>query len=59
MLGKKDGAPSAHSHTDSYDRELQILYARRSAIDSLIQSLQNYGRFSAQQPDSEHERKLA
>jgi hypothetical protein len=28
----------------AYRRELQYLYARRSAIDSLIESLEEYGR---------------
>ena len=28
-----------------YERELAILYARRSAIDALIESLEEYDRF--------------
>lgn len=40
MLRKKP-SPGRLAHTQ---RELQILYARREAIDSLIRSLQQYDR---------------
>jgi hypothetical protein len=35
----------SHLHSKNYRRELEALYARRSAIDALIHSLQNYDRF--------------
>ena len=41
-----------------YQRELEYLYARRSAIDSLIQSLEEYDRFRARQME-EPKRKSA
>ena len=39
-------------------RELQYLYARRSTIDALIESLQQYERYSAKNADA-RKRKLA
>jgi hypothetical protein len=35
-------APPTISTGEGYKRELEYLYARRSAIDSLIRSLQDY-----------------
>ncbi len=43
MLAKK--TPSRRTQAHSYHRELRNLYARRSAIDTLIQSLETYDRF--------------
>jgi hypothetical protein len=42
MLAKKDAQPLSHGDTRGPERDLQLLYARRSAIDTLIESLQNY-----------------
>jgi hypothetical protein len=55
MLAKK-GLPT--SPTRSNRKELDYLYARRSAIDSLIQSLEEYDRFRAPQFE-EQKRKSA
>ena len=45
MPGSKDAETS---RTVSVDRkELEYLYARRSAIDNLIHSLEEYARFGA------------
>ena len=41
MLVKK----TSPSFTPKPQKELQFLYARRSAIDTLIQSLERYDRF--------------
>jgi hypothetical protein len=43
MLVKKKTPVSAS--TGAYRQELDYLYARRSAIDSLIESLEEYDRF--------------
>ena len=43
MLVKK----TSPSFTPKPRKELQFLYARRSAIDTLIQSLERYDRFRA------------
>jgi hypothetical protein len=43
----------------SYRKELEYLYARRSAVDALIQSLQDYDRFRAPSPGGRMKRKLA
>ena len=43
MLVKK----TSPSFTPKPQKELQFLYARRSAIDTLIQSLERYDRFRA------------
>lgn len=45
MVAKKDLPPSAPA--PAYREELEYLYARRSAIDSLIESLEDYNRFRA------------
>ena len=44
--------------SESYRRRLAHLYARKSAIDSLIASLEVYDRYRAAAP-AKHERKLA
>jgi len=41
----------SHLHPKNYRRELEALYARRSAVDALIYSLQNYDRFREQSRD--------
>jgi hypothetical protein len=54
MAAKKDATSISSNHTHSspsYQRELEVLYARRSAIDSLIKSLQTYDRYRAQHSD--------
>ena len=43
MLAKKK--PPVSASTGAYRQELDYLYARRSAIDSLIESLEDYDRF--------------
>jgi hypothetical protein len=35
-----------------YGRQLESLYARRSAVETLIRSLEDYQRFRAQKPQS-------
>jgi hypothetical protein len=42
MFAKKDAHTPSHGDTREPERELQLLYARRSAIEILIASLQNY-----------------
>jgi hypothetical protein len=44
--GKK-ARDMAHSLTASHSVELEILYARRTALDDLIRSLEDYGRLRA------------
>jgi hypothetical protein len=36
----------------NYQNELEVLYARRSAIDALIASLEDYDRFRESKPTS-------
>jgi hypothetical protein len=43
MFAKKAHSASAPART--YRKELEYLYARRSAIDTLIQSLEEYDRY--------------
>ena len=58
MLGNKDAEPASHPQARGYEQELKELYARRCAIDRLIESLQDYHRF--QTPASQApKRKLA
>jgi hypothetical protein len=45
MLAKKVSNPTSPARINR--KELEYLYARRSAIDSLIQSLEEYDRFRA------------
>jgi hypothetical protein len=56
MLVKKKTPVSAC--TGAYRQELDYLYARRSAIDSLIESLEEYDRFR-EVPTEEGERQTA
>lgn len=58
MVAKNDAAPPNPSAARSYKQELDALYARRSAIDTLIKSLQNYDRFRVQIP-VDSKRKMA
>ncbi len=43
MFVKK--APNSASPVRAHRKQLEYLYARRSAIDALIQTLEDYGRF--------------
>ena len=46
MLAENDDAiPLSAESAPGHDEELRLLYAKLSAIDSLIRSLQNYERF--------------
>jgi len=55
MFAPKPPVPS----TDiNYRKQLEYLYARRTTIDALIESLQEYDRFRAQRAP-EQERKTA
>ena len=56
MLAKKKAPVSAS--TSAYRLELDYLYARRSAIDSLIESLEEYDR-SRETPTEDGERQTA
>jgi len=58
MLVKKPVHTLSPAGPRGYQRELQLLYARRSAVDSLIASLQSYHRFHEQR-SPEPKRKLA
>jgi hypothetical protein len=42
-----------------YQRDLEFLYARRSAIDAVIASLEEYDRHRAQKPVMDRQRKSA
>jgi hypothetical protein len=56
MLAKKGSAPTSSARLNR--KELKYLYARRMAIDSLIQSLEEYDRFRAR-PLEDPKRKTA
>ena len=56
MFAKKE--LPASSAAQAYRKELEHLYARRSAIDTLIESLEEYARFRAIRTD-ESERQTA
>jgi|KBSMisStandDraft_5_1062788.scaffolds.fasta_scaffold10300580_1 hypothetical protein len=43
LLAKKE--PDTAANGPSYQKQLEFLYARRSTIDALIQSLEQYDRF--------------
>jgi hypothetical protein len=45
MLSAKNNAVTIDTVRD-YQRELEYLYARKSAIDTLIESLEEYERFA-------------
>ena len=49
MLAEK---PSVPSTDPAHRKQLEYLYARRSSVDALIESLQKYNRFHAERgPD--------
>ena len=56
MLVKKGASPP--SPTRQNRKELEYLYARRTAINTLIQSLEEYDRFRARRTE-EQKRKTA
>jgi hypothetical protein len=56
MLAKKETPVSAS--TGAYRQELDYLYARRSTIDRLIESLEEYDRFR-EAPTEDRERQTA
>jgi hypothetical protein len=49
MFAKKQLPASSAPKT--YRKELELLYARRSAIDTLIESLEEYARFGSVNKD--------
>jgi hypothetical protein len=51
--------PVVLTPTRGFKRELEHLYARRAAIDTLIQSLEAYDRFYRVRSVSDHKRKSA
>jgi hypothetical protein len=56
MLAKKEFPASAP--VPAYREELEYLYARRSTVDTLIESLEDYDRFRETRTD-ERERQMA
>ncbi|HYW47927.1 MAG TPA: hypothetical protein VE959_33985 [Bryobacteraceae bacterium] len=58
MLFEKK-APVTLEPTRSFKKELDYLYARRSAIDGLIQSLEDYTRFRADKMTRQDKRRTA
>lgn len=58
MLSAKKPTVTLHP-IRNYQRELQYLYARRSAIDSVIESLEAYDRYRAATPTRMGQRKTA
>jgi hypothetical protein len=57
MLAKKSPPPVISARGPR--RELEYLYARRSAVVNLIQSLEEYDRFRAKRPMEERRCKTA
>jgi hypothetical protein len=57
MFAKKKIPMSAY--VLAYRQELEYLYARRSAVDSLIESLKEYHRFRESAPIEESGRQTA
>jgi hypothetical protein len=57
MLAKKALIAACSSRT--YRKELDYLYARRTAVDALIQTLQDYDRFRARTTTHPQKRKSA
>jgi hypothetical protein len=55
LLGKKE--PATFTPTQLSRRDLEYLYARRSALDNLIESLEDYGRFRAERAIASEERR--
>jgi hypothetical protein len=58
MFAKKV-PPAPTAGRTYYRKELEYLYARRSAVDALIESLQDYDRFRAASAATPPKRKLA
>jgi len=56
LFPKKE--PSSESPNRGYRKELDYLYARKSAIDALIESLEDYDRFRAK-PSIDQNLKMA
>ena len=56
MFAKKE--PRSSSPNRGYRKELDYLYARKSAIDALIESLEDYDRFRAK-PATNRKLKMA
>ena len=56
MFAKKD--PPASSPVPANRKKLEYLYARRSTVDTLIESLEKYDRFRETRTD-ERERQMA
>lgn len=57
MIVKKAASPSLTPRPQNQN-ELQVLYARRMAIDALIHSLERYDRYRVQ-PTEIHKQKTA
>jgi hypothetical protein len=57
MFAKKEIPMSASAL--AYRQELEYLYARRSAIDSLIESLEEYDRFREASRTEDSQRRMA
>ena len=57
MFAKK--ALTATSSSRNYRKELDYLYARRTAVDALIQSLEEYDRYRARTATQPVKRKSA
>lgn len=58
MQAENDAIPLSPDSALGQEQQLRLLYAKLSAIDTLIRSLQNYDRFRAPL-DPEPKRKLA
>ena len=52
MLPKK--SPTIQIDDPRYRKKLEYLYARRSTLDTLIQSLEQYDRFRAKSPRADN-----
>lgn len=51
-----DKKPPSFMSARDFRKELEYLYARRSAVDSLIQSLEQYDRFQVRQLEAPERR---
>lgn len=58
MLSGRE-APVRIQTTENHQQKLEVLYARRSAIDDLIASLEAYDRYRAAKPTRSGQRKTA
>jgi hypothetical protein len=54
----KDASPTTSIDDTNYRKKLEYLYARRSTLDTLIRTLEQYGRYQAKSPEPS-ERKTA